>query len=225
MKKYKKIGILGGMGPEATAQLYLKIIKIFQRDYKAVYDDDFPEIIILNWPIKDVVEKKPITTITELEKGIKKLKKMNVDFIAIPCNSVSSFIPLLRKKCKIEIISIIEETIKKINNLETIGIIATKTTIESKVYEKRLNTKRIIKPNKISQQKITNIILNILRGEKNDEDKKYLIDLINEMKKNGSEKIILGCTDLPLLINNKDSIDSLQIYAEAIVKKTTNGGK
>ena len=45
------IGILGGMGPEATSDLYLRIIRIFQREYSAMYDADFPEIIILNLPI------------------------------------------------------------------------------------------------------------------------------------------------------------------------------
>ncbi len=52
----KTIGIIGGMGPEATAELYLRIIRIFQREYGARYDSDFPEIVIVNLPIPDIVE-------------------------------------------------------------------------------------------------------------------------------------------------------------------------
>ena len=83
----KSIGILGGMGPEATAELYLRIIRIFQVRYGAKYDSDFPEIIIINVPIPDVVED-----VTQEQKvkemlleSVRKLQTAGVDIIARVC--------------------------------------------------------------------------------------------------------------------------------------------
>ncbi|HZX10852.1 MAG TPA: aspartate/glutamate racemase family protein, partial [Acidobacteriota bacterium] len=94
MTKYKKIGILGGMGPEATADFYLRIIRIFQKKYGAIYDSDFPEILIINLPIPDVVENpKEEDKVREmLINAVKKLEKSGADFIAIPCNTVTYYI-------------------------------------------------------------------------------------------------------------------------------------
>ena len=77
MSKYKTIGILGGMGPEATAGLYLRIIQLFQQKYGAIYDSDFPEIIIVNLPIPDVVENADEQNLVKemLIQGVSKLEK------------------------------------------------------------------------------------------------------------------------------------------------------
>ena len=119
-QKYKKIGILGGMGPEATAELYLKIIKIFQDKFGAKYDSDYPEIMIYNLPLPDVVEKiDQSSKIKEmLVKGVQKLESWGVDFIAIPCNTVNFFLPEMRTAVSIPILSILEETAKEVNKLE-----------------------------------------------------------------------------------------------------------
>jgi len=91
--KKKIIGVLGGMGPEATAELYLRIVKIFQQRFGAKYDDDFPEMILLNLPIPDVVEglKSPEKTLKILVNGAKKLESIGVNFIVMPCNTAHYF--------------------------------------------------------------------------------------------------------------------------------------
>ena len=90
MNKYKKIGILGGMGPEATADLYMKIVKYFQKNYGARYDKDFPEFFINSVPIPDVVEsmENEKNVLFMLLSATKLLQKDGCDFIVIACNSV-----------------------------------------------------------------------------------------------------------------------------------------
>ena len=87
----RKIGIIGGMGPEATINLYERIIKIFQKKYNAKYDSDFPEMYICNLPIPDIVENiEKINTIIEMMRmASKNLEKIGMDFIAIPCNTIN----------------------------------------------------------------------------------------------------------------------------------------
>ena len=96
---YRKVGIIGGMGPEATAEMYRRIIKVFQRRYGAVYDSDYPEMVIVNLPIPDVVEREGYSSAVKdmLVETASKLKEYGVDFIAIPCNTVSVFSETIRK--------------------------------------------------------------------------------------------------------------------------------
>ncbi|MBC8494763.1 amino acid racemase [archaeon] len=218
MKLYKKIGILGGMGPEATAELYREIIRIFQKKYGAVYDNDFPEMVILNLPLPDVVEnlESDYEIKRVLDYGIKKLISAEVDFIAVPCNTATAFII-----DDVFFVNIIAETIKIIKDqkLKKVGILATRTTIGSGLYQKLLKDIKLLIPDSNDQEKITKIIMNILSGEKSSEDKNLLCSMISNMKINGAEKVILGCTELPLLYKGEDTIDTLAILANAVVKR------
>lgn len=222
--KYKTIGILGGMGPEATAELYLRLIRIFQQEYGAKYDDDFPEIIIINLPIPDVVEKPTEEKRVEqmLVAAAQKLQTMGADIIAVPCNTVMSFLPSLQRAVSIQILNPVEEAAADVKRLgmATVGIIATEMTLSNQLYQEQMQETRFLIPDKKAQQQTTKIIMNILAGQKRDDDKMLLLDLIKTLKNSGAEKVILGCTELPLLIkDNIDTIDTVGILAKAIVRE------
>ena len=219
----KTVGIIGGLGPEATADLYLRIICIFQQDYGAVYDNDFPEIIIINLPVPDPVEN-PIRK--EEIKGmllgaIQKLENCGVDFIAIPCNTAMTY--LLEENISLPMVSIVEETKQEIakRELKKIGLLGTKTTIGSKIYEQQ--NRELIAPSSEQQEKTTNVIMNVLAGRKRSEDITFLESAIEDLKKRGAQQVILGCTELPLLIKDRDDLlDTTEILARAIVKKSVD---
>ncbi|MBI5393220.1 amino acid racemase [Candidatus Woesearchaeota archaeon] len=216
------------MGPEATAQLYSNIITIFQQRYNAIYDSDFPEIVIINLPIPDVVEnnQKNDIVLQMLSESVKKLEAFGVDLIAVNCNTLNEFLPLLKESVDIPFISIIEETIKEVRreNYQKIGLLATETTIAKNLYGRLLPEKiRLISPFISEQKSVTKIIMNILAGKKQDKDKELVSKIVERMKIAGAEKIILGCTELPLLIkNNSDAIDTLEVFAKAIVREVVN---
>ncbi len=220
--KFKKIGILGGMGPESTSLFYQKIIKAYQKS-GAVYDDDFPEIFIYNLPIPDVVNgfNNPKTG-NFLVQGCKKLELMGADFIAVPCNTVSCFFEDMRNSVSIPIYNIIEETAKFSSKYKSLGLLATKTTVENKLYERvfeKFNIE-IIAPENLEE--VNKIILNILSGRLMQSDKSKLIKIVGDLTNRGSEAIILGCTDMPLLLKQEDVdiklIDSLSVYADFTAK-------
>ena len=224
--RFKKIGIIGGMGPEATADLYLKIIKLFQEKFNAKYDADFPEIYIINLPLPDVVEEQDKQSDVKskmLIEAAKKLKQMGAEVITIPCNTASFYENEIKKSVDIELLSILEATADEIKrqDLKKVGLIATEMTINTKIYENYLFGVELIVPNKEQQQRRTEIIMRILSGEKNENDKDYLYKLIKDLQNKGAEKIVLGCTDLPLLIKDKEkTIDSTFELAKAIVKRS-----
>jgi len=225
----KSIGILGGMGPEATADLYMRIVKICQTKYGAKFDSDYPQIIINSIPLPDVVEAEKIDNIyTYLADGVKTLEFAGVNFIVIACNTVQFLVSELRKVVKIPIIGIPEETLKiaKSYNINKVGLLATKNTTKMRAFDKEAEKFNIsiLTPSIEQQNKITNIIMNVLSGNKFEQDKLTLKQIIVDLISNGAEAIIIGCTDLPLIINNNDSkvllLDTTEILAQASVRKS-----
>lgn len=224
MSKYKTIGILGGMGPEASAHIYLRIIQFFQKDYGALYDSDFPEIILVNLPIPDVVEDpNEENKVREmLVDAVKKLERFGADFIAIPCNTVTYYFSEMKNAVSIPIINIIKETrnvvLKK--GIKKVGLLGTEMTIKSNIYANALKNIQILTLKEAEQKETTKIIMNILAGKKSDKDREKLTQFVQKLKKLGAEKVILGCTELPLAIkNNKDVLDTLEILAKATVER------
>jgi len=223
-QKYKNVGILGGMGPEATAELYLRIIQIFQTKYGAKYDNDFPEIVIINLPIPDVVENpEQEEKVKELlMDGVQRLVSLGVDFIAIPCNTVNYYLPEMRMAVSVPIISIVEETVREVKKLglDKVGLVGTEMTINTNIYGNLLGDIVLIIPDSTQQKKTTRIILRILSGDKKKEDRQVLMEITKTLKLEHARKVILGCTELPLLIRkSKDTINTIDILARTVVEK------
>jgi|SRR3989344_2056477 len=226
MSKYKTIGILGGMGPEATADLYLRIIQLFQQRYDAMYDSDFPEIIIVNLPIPDVVQNENEQNLVKemLIEGVKKLEKAGADFVAIPCNTVTYYIKEMQSAVSIPIINILQETTNAIikSGIEKVGLLGTETTIKNRIYDDVLRDFQILTLEKPEQIETTKIIMNILAGRKNPEDREKLLEFVQKLKKKGAKKVILGCTELPLVVKSNDDVfDTLEILAKSAVERAT----
>lgn len=215
------IGILGGMGPEATADLYLRIIRLYQQRYGAAYDSDFPEMIIVNLPIPDVVEdtRKKDKVKGMLAGGVKKLEDAGADFIVIPCNTVTDYIGEI--PCSVPLVDIVQETKEAVKDahVSKIGLLGTETTIESGIYDNAKGD--VLTLEKHDRAETTRIIMNILSGRKSGKDKEKLLGFVRKLKDRGADKVILGCTELSLLISaGEDVIDTLDVLAESAVERS-----
>lgn len=224
----KIVGVLGGMGPESTAIFYHAVIKQCQKEYGAQYDEDYPEIFIYNLPIPNIVEglNKPDETLDMLIKGTKKIESIGVDFIVMPCNTAHYFYSIMAKSISAPFICIFHATAKKIkiSGLKKVGFLATETTIKYKSFHNDFekNGIELIIPDQVGQDKLTQIILNILAGKKLDKDKRDMKIIIEKMKQSGAEAVVLACTDLPILLKQDDVdipvFDTVEILAEATVQ-------
>lgn len=225
MKK-KIIGILGGMGPESTAIFYKSVIKQCQKQYGAKYDEDYPEIFIYNFPIPNIVEglKEPSKVLPVLVKGAKKLETIGIDFMVMPCNTATYFLEDIQKEISVSFLSIVGEVAKKVKTegYKKLGLLATDTTVNNKIYNKDFDKYAIELIIPEEQDKVTEVILNILAGKKSEKDKETLKQIIKNLKNKGAEAVVLGCTDISILIQQEDVgielFDSVEIYAEATVK-------
>jgi len=225
----KTVGIIGGLGPETTANFYLKVVfSSFEKHTEAR-----PPMLIWNVPLPYQIEEDFITKTVGEEKYIpflidaaKRLEKGGAEFIVIPCNSVHIFINQVRNAVKIPILSIIEETVNflKTQNIKEVGILATSSTIRKKLYESRFQSNDILihTPNEIDQKRMANIINHLVHSKHNEEDKKELLQIISNFASSGVKTIILACTDLQLLVPRHQDVmiyDTMEILAEATVRE------
>ncbi len=223
----KTVGIIGGLGPETTSEFYMNIIRKNEKISKTR-----PKILIHNVPIPMDLEEDIVKN-SRNEKGLLPLLiqglealQDKVDFIVIPCNTAHIFIEDVVKKSKIPVISIIEETINdvKVRNIKKVGLLATSKTIEKKLFEIKLSSQNIqqLQPTNEEQKRISSIINELLQGTKSNDSKKFLLSTIHKLKQQGAEAIILGCTDLQLLLKQTDSplllIDTMNVLTNSTVR-------
>jgi len=224
----KTIGIIGGLGPETTSEFYLKLIfKSYQID-----KTQRPPVLMWSIPMEYKIEEDLIQRSTGEERYIpflidaaKRLESGGADFIVIPCNSVHIFIEEIRSAVKIPVLSIVEETSKFLqnNNVESVGLLATQTTVKTNLYQLPLeqNGIKVVLPTKENQAEIGALISRLVLSRNGEEDKQELIKIIEDFKQFNVNTVVLACTDLQLLAPSHADFniyDSMEILLDSAVK-------
>ena len=232
--KGKTIGILGGIGPHATVDLFRKIIEATP----AQRDQEHLRILVDNNPgIPDRTQailgkgKSPLPMMIETAKN---LEKAGADFIVIPCNTAHFWLSELQENLSIPIIDMVEETARAIStgfpHFHKVGLIATTGTIKSKVYHQVFERMgwEIITPKETGQAIVMKAIYGkegIKTGEL-EKPKEKIIKVVRELMGMGAEVIAAGCTEVSLVLRKEDLsipvIDPTEILAKAAVKEATN---
>ncbi|MBN2016078.1 aspartate/glutamate racemase family protein [Candidatus Dojkabacteria bacterium] len=225
--KNKKVGIIGGVGPQATSVLYSEIVRFAQIKYKARDNDDYPYVLIESVPIPDFISDKSHMNeaFKMLEVTVENLAKVGCTRICIASNTVHLLLPRLRETTKVKFISMIELVAQKCKELgfKRVGIVASSMTIGTGLYRKVLGRYDIdvIRPNCKQRKVIDKIIRYVLAGEDNGRERKEYIGILHDLIDNGAEGIILGCTELPLAINyealGNKVINSMKVLGEGVV--------
>ncbi len=223
---YKKtIGILGGSGPAASADIYSKIIKLSQKIHGATEDTDFPKFIMYNFPIAGFNElgfKSPNLVKKQLVDGVKGLEKFGSDAIIIACNTLHYFYNEASRAVKIPIINIISETVKLVlkNKLKTVGVLNSRDGKKFKIYENELKKYKIkcLQVTNEEQKIINKTILKVMSGAYTETDKKDIRRVIKRLSAGGAEGVIVGCTELSMVISQSDTpiklFDSADVIAQ-----------
>jgi len=224
----KVVGVLGGMGPEATVDFLAKVIA----RTPARKDQDHLRIIIDNNPkIPDRTEaifSEDRSILPVLLETARNLEKAKVDFIVIPCNTVHYFYEDLTKEISVPILHMISEVAQAISDsipgCRKLGLLATTGTVASKLYQKQFQNSGIdvIVPDTQSQAKVMDAILAIKAGQRKGKTRKRIIEAANLLIEREAQALVLGCTDIPLVIKEGDLpvpiFDSNEVLAEATVR-------
>jgi len=198
------IGILGGMGTQAGLDFCNKLAKL----NKGKTDQQYPLFVLYN---KSNIPGRPENlhkynkVLKSLLAGCKFLEKSRCKFIVIPCNTAHYWFDDLQKKTKIPIISMPKEvyahSIKNCKKNSKIGILATEGTLKTGVYNKFFDKKfRLINPSKFIQKNNVNKSIKLVKMGKVKDAEKAIRPAVNSLIKMKCNKIILGCTELPIAI-------------------------
>ena len=234
----KTIGILGGMGPEATVDCFDKIIK----NTPAAKDQDHLRVVIDSNPrvpdrtaaiIGDGESPVPV-----MVRGCHALQRAGADFIIIPCVSAHVFLADVQQQIELPVLSIFDAVAEAVTRdhpgIKTVGLLGTTGTISGGLFQKRLAQEDITTrvPDEAMQSKIMEAIYDIkntnpsrTRPEITDALVAAAESLISQ-KPEGAQGIIAGCTEVPLALKQNDLsvpyFDAVTILARAAIFQAGN---
>jgi aspartate racemase len=218
----KKLGILGGMGPAASAEFVNRLI----RQTPATCDQEHIPFVLWNEPrIPDrstSIRSGDNLPLPWLQGGVRGLMNAGCSYIVIPCNSAHFWYSQL-SEISVPILHIVDSVAEELKSLnisgKKIGILGTQGTIESGLYQYHLNKQgwECIIPTKQEMAGLVTPAIALIKANKIAKSQPMLIKTIHSLIDRGAEAIVLGCTELPLSIKTKseegipivNSIDSL----------------
>jgi len=222
------VGVLGGMGPEATIDLFSKIV----RSTKATRDQDHLRLIIDNntWipSRQDAILANGRSPLPMLIESAKKLENAGADFIVMPCNTAHYWIEEIRDAVTIPITDMIQETAKATvrlyPKLKTAGILAATGTIRTGLYQTRFENVGIstVVPADADQATLMNAIYSIKEQGSSDSSNFSAKKVGHKLIQAGAEAIVAGCTEIPLTLKigdlNVPVIDATQVLATRTIE-------
>jgi len=221
----KRIGILGGISYESTIRYYDLIL---QKYYEKNNDYRYPEIVIFSLNFQKVIDYELSGErdkyIDYLMSGIHSLENSGVNFIVMAANSPHAVYEELQKFSKIPILSIVKATVDKAQyeNMKKLLLLGIKFTMKSTFYQKYCQNLgiEVVTPSEEEQNAIEKMIFDeLVIGFFKKESKEKLLQIINNYK--DVDGVILGCTELPLILKQQDTeiklLDTIELHVEAIL--------
>ncbi|PSL40192.1 aspartate racemase [Planomicrobium soli] len=226
----RKLGIVGGTGPESTVDYYQSIISKYQE--KAGNKEDLPELLINSinmYKIFTLLENGQTKELADyLTESVKTLEKAGADFVVLTANTSHIVFEQVQQQVSVPMISIVEETYKRTEELglEKIGLLGTKFTMENDFFQKPFlaGDKTIIVPASNEQQFFhEKIVSELEKGIVDEKTKKAFLGLVAKMiERDGIEGLILGCTELPLIFKPEDlaipQLNTTEIHVKKIIE-------
>lgn len=227
----RPVGVIGGIGPMATAYFLERVIAMTSADT----DQDHINMIIYNHCtipdrtayILGTEKRHPLVPIIDDAKALEALGCM---FIVMPCNTAHYFYEEIQKHVDIPVVNIVQETIgyasRRISNLKTVGIMATDGTLATETYQRAAAQAGLssVLPDDIHQREVMAMIYQGVKAGV-PVAREQFDQVADHLREAGAQSIILGCTELSVLkrdlnIKDDDVLDSIDVLASETVRRS-----
>ena len=222
-KKYT-VGIIGGMGPEATIDFMSRVIALTpsQRDQDHIHMvvENNPHI-----PDRQSTAENDLIAI-ELTAIAERLEVAGADFLVLPCNTAHVFIDDLLKNIQIPFVHIVSETVNEIvkehTNVKNIGLLATDMCINSGIYHQAIKSvdRTVLVLEQQDQKSCMQLIFDVKKGKYSKSTKTDMVRLADQLIQKGADIIVAGCTEIPLILDTKSINVPLVSSTEVLAKRT-----
>jgi aspartate racemase len=230
---HKTIGILGGMSAESTVEYYQHITRAYTRRFG---NYAYPEIIIysvsfqpyVDWPQEDRWD----LVAQGLGNAARRLEAAGADFILIATNTMHLVFDEVQASVDVPMLSLLDAVGEAIlaRGLKTVGLLGTRFTMEKTFYGDALARSGItvLVPDADDREYVDRVIYDeLVAGQIRDESRAGFVAVVDRLAAQGAEGIILGCTEIPLLIGEADAglplFDTTAIHAEAALRYAVEG--
>ncbi|MFA7658681.1 MAG: aspartate/glutamate racemase family protein [Candidatus Gastranaerophilaceae bacterium] len=228
----KKVGLLGGLSPESTVEYY----KIINSEVRKVFGGcSSAELIIESFNFREIekmqFEGKWNELAEKLSRAAQNLERCGAECVAICTNLMHKVAPAVQKSVSVPLIHMVDSVAAEIQKqkMSKVGLLGTIFTMEEDFYSKKLmdeyNIETII-PKKDDREEVNRVIYKELCcGIIKEKSKQKYLEIISKMKKAGAQGVILGCTEIPLMITRADIpvLDTTKIHAMSIVERLMKG--
>lgn len=222
------IGIMGGMGPQASIKLHQLIIEACTNDLGAKDCDEFPLITHISLPVKDFIsdpsarhQNKPM-----IISALKALAASPLDIAVIACNTAHLLVDDIPELARLPLVSLPESVVSmaESNGTRRLGLLASPTTLQTKLYEKHAARAgiEIIQPAVSDHTRLEQVIRATIAGKNSAHEKLLLRHMIEELLSQGADQVALGCTELSVVmadVQDESIIDSLSATTAVIIGK------
>ena len=222
---HKRIGILGGMSPESTVAYYEYITRTYTERFG---DYGYPEVLIysvsfqpyVDWPNQDRWD----LVADGLSQAARKLVAAGADMILIATNTMHLVFDEVQSRVEVPMLSLLDTTAEAIQGrgLSTVGLLGTRFTMEKSFYQDALAGHGIstLVPDAGDRAYVNRVIYDeLVAGQIRDESRAGYLAIIRKLAEQGAQGIVLGCTEIPLLVDEASAgiplFDTTQIHAEA----------
>ncbi len=226
----KVVGVLGGMGPEATVDFMQRVIRLTpgkdDNDHIRMIVDNNPKVPSRIKAIVDGTGENPAPYLIEMAQG---LERHGADFLVIPCNTAHNYYSEISSAVNIPVLNMVELTVKKIvrnqPEIKTVGLLASTALLMTGLFKESLKKREIfiIYPSENLQNKVMAAIKKVKAGSFSQEQIKDIQSAGDFLIRNNAEAVIIGCTELSVIskqINfNVAMYDSSQVLAETVVNR------
>jgi len=226
----RMVGIFGGMGPEATANLYAEIVRLTPAKKD---QEHLPTLIYSRPQVPDrstCIASGSREIVPYIQEAVRRLERGGASFIAIPCNTVHYYHADMQRAVRIPVLNMITETADTVARehpkARTIGLLASNGTLKTRLYEDALQSRGlcVIAPaQEIQQSCVMDAIYSIKSAGDKQEQARLLAKAADELIAQGADVLVLGCTEIPLAFDKSRSrvpvVNATEVLAKTAIRE------